>query len=135
MTKEWKGNAADAEILRKLVLHGMRDIGVRTEKGGGIRTKKAKREAERVGRAFCRTMRARPKPAPNQKANSKHRRSPVDWEHRIMTFKKSGRRKTQITMGSAGSAQATRARLLDKLYCRSLRITTEGPILVIGKKK
>jgi hypothetical protein len=52
-----------------------------------------------------------------------------------MTFKKSGRRKTQITMGSAGSAQATRARLLDKLYCRSLRITTEGPILVIGKKK
>jgi hypothetical protein len=132
MAKKWEGSAPDAEILRKLVLHGMRDIGVRKEKGGGIRTNKQKRDAARVGREFCRMM--KPKMVPKRKVASKPK-TPIDWEHRVMTFKKSKKRKIEITMGTPGSAQVTRVRLREKPYCRSLWITTNGRTLVIGKKK
>ncbi len=58
----------------------------------------------------------------------------LDWEKEIKDFKKSKHRELSIELGSPGSAQVTRVRLVQKSYCRGLLLTTTGAFLNIEKK-
>ena len=58
----------------------------------------------------------------------------IEWKDEVAKFKKSKDRKMQIEMGSPGSAQVTRVRLLASDYCKGLAIASMGRDICFTKK-
>jgi hypothetical protein len=58
----------------------------------------------------------------------------IEWKDEVAKFKKSKDRKMQIEMGSPGSAQVTRVRLLASDYCKGLAISSMGRDICFTKK-
>ena len=58
----------------------------------------------------------------------------IHWVDEIKEFKKSKDRELSIELGSPGSAQVTRVRILKASYAKGLRITTVGASINFFKK-
>ena len=57
----------------------------------------------------------------------------VQWKNEVETFKKSKDKDMTIELGSPGSAQVTRCRLIEADYCKGLTITTQGAQVIFEK--
>jgi len=96
--------------------------------------KKKAAKAKKPNKAKAKSGKGKGTPAQKKAAKAAALFPRLDWEKEIKDFKKANHRELSIELGSPGSAQVTRVRLIQKSYCRGLLLTTTGAFLNLEKK-